>query len=182
MNKQSEPELEQIIKGCARNYRNSQNELYKLYYSYAMSVSIRYVKNETDAITVTNDSFLKVFRYIKKYDTDKPFKPWFRKILVNTALTHIKKQNKIKTVENIEDVKGVTGREDILSRIGYKELLVMVQSLSTAYKTVFNMYIIDGFKHREIAQKLGITEATSKSNLTRARAKLKDLVNKEINS
>lgn len=101
MNKYSEPELEQIIKGCARNNRNSQNELYKLYYSYAMSVSIRYVKNETDAITVTNDSFLKVFRYIKKYNTHQPFKPWFRKILVNTALTHIQKQSKIKMVENL---------------------------------------------------------------------------------
>lgn len=182
MSRSKETEFKQIIKGCYQRSRESQHALYKLYYPYAMSICIRYVNNESEAIMIANDGFLKVFKYVKKYDAEKPFKPWFRKILVNTAITYIKSQKKFKMEVGINEANDVAEREDVLSRIGYKELISMVQSLSTAYRTVFNMYVIDGFKHREIAAELGITEATSKSNLARARAKLKKIVLKEINS
>jgi len=81
----------------------------------------------------------------------------------------------------MQETNNISTQEDALSIISYKELMAMVQSLSLAYRTVFNMYVIDGFKHREIAEKLGITVSTSKSNLTRARAKLQDLVTQKIN-
>jgi len=182
MTQSPETSFKRIIDGCYQRSRASQHALYKLYYAYAMSVSIRYVNNESEAITIVNDGFLKVFKYIKKYDAEKPFKPWFRRILVNTAITYIKRQKKFKMEVEINEANEMASQEDILSRIGYQELIAMVQSLSTAYRTVFNMYVIDGFKHKEIAAELGITVATSKSNLTRARAKLKELVTKEINS
>jgi len=137
---------------------------------------MRYVNNEAEAISVVNDGFFKVFKNVKKYDLEKPFKPWFRKILVNTAINQLKKLKKFKMEVSMDEAKNISTREDALSRIGYQELMTMVQSLSLAYRTVFNMYVIDGFKHREIAEKLGITVSTSKSNLTRARAKLQDLV------
>jgi len=182
MSQSQETKFKLIINGCYKRDRESQHALYKLYYPYAMSIGIRYVNNESEAISIVNDSFLKVFKYIKKYDTEKPFKPWFRKILVNTAISYIKRQKKFKMETELNEANEMASQEDILSRIGYKELIAMVQSLSTAYRTVFNMYVIDGFKHKEIAAELGITEATSKSNLTRARAKLQELVTKEINS
>ncbi len=182
MSQSQETKFKLIIEGCHKGNRASQHALYKLYYAYAMSICIRYVKNESEAISIVNDGFLKVFKYIKKYDREKPFKPWFRRILVNTAITHIKRQKKYKMEVELNEANEMASQEDILSRIGYKELIGMVQSLSMAYRTVFNMYVIDGFKHKEIAAELGITVATSKSNLTRARAKLKELVTKEINS
>ncbi|MEO1437459.1 MAG: sigma factor-like helix-turn-helix DNA-binding protein, partial [Bacteroidota bacterium] len=92
------------------------------------------------------------------------------------------KQRKFKMEVSMDEARHVKSREDILSNISYKELLTMVQSLSTAYRTVFNMYVIDGFKHHEIAKELGIDINTSKSNLSRARAKLKEMVIKKLNS
>ncbi|MFT6319632.1 MAG: RNA polymerase sigma-70 factor (ECF subfamily) [Granulosicoccus sp.] len=168
--------FQQIIQGCCQRNRSSQNDLYRLFYPYGMSICMRYVNNEAEATSVVNDGFLKVFKNARKYDSAKPFKPWFRKILVNTAINQLKKQKKFKMEVSMDEAKNISTREDALSRIGYQELMIMVQSLSLAYRTVFNMYVIDGFKHQEIADKLGITVSTSKSNLTRARAKLQTLV------
>ena len=174
-------EFENIILGCRKMNRTSQNALYRMFYPYGMSVCIRYVENESDALLVLNDGFLKVFRNIKKYNSEYAFKPWFRKIIVNTALNHIKSQKKYRMDTNLDDAKNIPTPENILSQIGYKELMKMIQTLSYSYRTVFNMYVIDGYKHKEIAERLGITESTSKSNLTRARAKLQELITKKLN-
>ena len=174
--------LLQILKGCCDKDRSSQNELYRLYYPYGMSVCSRYVKGKSQATVVLNEGFFKLFKNIKKFDKDRPFKPWFRRILVNTCINHIKKNKKFLNETNMEAARNISTSEEVLSRIGYQELMAMVQSLSSAYRTVFNMYVIDGFKHREIAVKLGISEGTSKSNLTRARANLRKLITKKLNS
>jgi RNA polymerase sigma-70 factor (ECF subfamily) len=172
-----------LLKGCRKQNRQSQNGLYKLYYSYAMSICIRYVNQEADAISVVNQGFLQVFKNIKKFDTEKPFKPWFRRILVNAAINHIRMQERFKMENNaIEEANNFRSEEEILSKIAYKDLMAMVQSLSSMYRTVFNMYVIDGYKHHEIAGILGITESTSKSNLTRARAKLKEMITLKLNN
>jgi len=172
--------LQDILAGCSKNERKAQHELYKLYYAYGMSVSIRYVNNEGEAIEILNDSFMKVFTNIKKFDTAHPFKSWFRKIVVNTALNHMKKNSKLKMQSELNEAIHVSDREDILSRIGYKELIKLVQSLSTAYRAVFNMYVIDGFKHEEISNALGISVGTSKSNLSKARVILQRKVVKYL--
>lgn len=169
-----------IIAGCRKRNRDSQNALYKSYYPYGMSVCFRYVSEEAEAITVLNDSFLKVFRNIRRFDVERPFEPWFRRIIINTAINHLKRQHKLKREVGMEQAKNISIREEILSRISYKELMAMVQSLSAAYRTVFNMYVIDGYKHQEIAEILGISVGTSKSNLTRARAKLRELVKNQL--
>jgi len=182
MHQSADTEFNQIILGCCKRERSSQNALYRLFYPYGMSIAIRYTDNKAEAISVVNDGFLKVFRNIKKFNTEQPFKPWFRKIVVNTAINHVKKQKKFKMEIGMDGTKHIPAREEILSHIGYKELMAMVQSLSMAYRTVFNMYVIDGFKHQEIAEKLGIGVSTSKSNLTRARAKLQELVTAKLNN
>ena len=182
MQQSTGPEFQQIILGCRKRDRGSQNALYRLFYPYGMSICIRYVDSEAEAVSVLNDGFFKVFKNIKKFDIAQPFKPWFRKIVVNTAINHIKTQKKYKMEVSINEAHNIAGKEDILSRINYKELMAMVQSLSTAYRTVFNMYVIDGFKHEEIAKKLGISVSTSKSNLTRARANLRELVTSKLNN
>lgn len=175
-------EFQEIIRGCCKRKRSSQNALYRLYYAYGMSICVRYTDNESDAISVVNEGFLKVFQNIKKFKIEMPFKPWFRKIVVNTAINYVKRQKKFKMEISMEEAKNISTNDEILSRIHYKELIKMVQSLSFAYRTVFNMYVIDGFKHQEIAEKLGISVSTSKSNLTRARAKLQKLVTAKLNN
>ena len=175
-----EENLQHILKGCKKQNRNSQHKLYKLFYAYGMSIGIRYVKNEDEAIQVLNDSFMKVFTRIGKFDPQFDFKPWFRKIVVNTSIDYMKKQKQLQMKSQIEAAKNISDREDILSRIGYKELINLVQSLSTAYRTVFNMYVIDGYKHDEIAKTLKISVGTSKSNLSKARAQLRDMITQQL--
>jgi RNA polymerase sigma-70 factor (ECF subfamily) len=180
MRQTNKTEFQKIIQGCRRQDRSSQNALYRTYYPYGMSICIRYTGSEAEAISILNDGFLKVFKHIRKYDSNQPFKPWFRKIVINTAINQIKKDKKFKMEVGINEADNFPAGEEILSRIGYKELMEMVQSLSTAYRTVFNMYVIDGFKHWEIAENLGISVATSKSNLVRARAKLRDMLTAKL--
>jgi len=144
MQSQLDDEFLSIIQGCRKSNRSSQNSLYRKFYSYGMSVCIRYVKDESEAILVLNDGFLKVFRNMKKYDERFSFKPWFRKILVNSAINYLKSQKKYRMEVDIEVAKNISSTEEILSQINYKEQMELIQSLTYAYRTVFNMYVIDG--------------------------------------
>ncbi|TAH21738.1 MAG: RNA polymerase sigma factor [Cytophagales bacterium] len=145
-----------------------------------MSVCIRYTKNEDDAIEVLNDGFLKVFNGLKKFDLTRSFKPWFRRIVINEAINHFKKHEKHMKNEQIKDTEANSTIDDILSKIAYEEVIAMIQTLSMAYRTVFNLYVIDGYKHEEIAEMLGISIGTSKSNLSKAREKLQALVKEKF--
>lgn len=173
-------DLVSILKACCQKDRASQKRLYKEFYSYGMSVAIRYINDEGEAEMIVHDGFLKVFNNVKKFDLEKPFKPWFRQIVVNTSIDYLKRQKRLIMKSNLSEAENTADRENILSNISYKELLAMVHTLSSAYRTVFNMYVIDGFKHEEIAQTLGITVGTSKSNLNKARTKLKALINEQL--
>ena len=169
-----------VLEGCAMRQRDSQKLLYEQFYPYAMSISIRYIKDQQLAEQAVNDSYMKVFKNIKKFDHNKPFKPWFRQILVNTSIDHLNKRKKFKMNTDITEANQIPDREDILSSISYNELINLVHQLSHAYKTIFNMYVIDGFKHEEIANKLGISIGTSKSNLNKARTKLKTMIAEQL--
>lgn len=141
-----------------------------------MSIAIRYVLNESEAITIVNDSFMKVLKNIKKYDQNSDLKPWLRQIIVRTALDHLKKTKKLKMEVDIDVQYDLSATEEILSRIAYQDLLAMIGKLSSAYRTVFNLHVIDGYKHEEIAHQLGITTGTSKSNLAKARKALQKMI------
>lgn len=151
-----------------------------MFYSYGMSVAMRYARDESEAKSILNDSFFKVFNHIKSFDSSKDFRPWLRTIIVNTALNLMKKNKHIFLQSELSEADMVTTKDEILSRIGYHELLAMVKTLSDAYRTVFNMYVIDGYKHEEIAQTLGISVGTSKSNLSRARAILQQKISQHL--
>lgn len=170
-----------IIDGCINWERSSQNALYRMYYAYGMGICMRYVDDEAAAISILNDSFLKVYRHAHTYDQTQPFKPWFRKIVANTAISHLRKNKKFRQEMNIETIQEPKIEEPTESLIPYPDLLKMIQSLSNAYRAVFNLYVMDGYKHEEIAQELGINIATSKSNLARARAKLREMVQQKLN-
>ena len=173
--------LELIINGCQKNDRQSQSELYRNFYSYAMSICVRYTGDQNNAVEVLNDAFLKVFKNIKKFDETKPFKPWLRRILVNACIDHIKKESKHSHLSDISEAQFEQSATDAPDHdLSYEEILTKVGQLSPAYRAVFNLYVIEGFKHNEIAEQLGITASTSKANLTRAKAILRSMLDKEV--
>jgi len=169
-------EMADVLEGCWRKDRAAQKELYRQFYGYAMSICLRYCDSEDEAIEVANDAFLKVFLNINRYDPQLPFKPWFRRILINTAINHIKQKQKLKIGTLMDTEYNIPDTEEILARLGFQELMKLVRSLSTAYRTVFNLYVLDGFTHEEISQQLGISVGTSKSNLSKARERLRQMI------
>ena len=151
-----------------------------MYYSYGLSICYRYANEKNEAIGILNSGFLKVFKNIKKYDPTYDFKPWFKTIMVNTAINHVKKMKKFNAEIGLDAVNSYPTSDDILGKISFDELLATIQTLSVGYRTVFNMYVLDGYKHDEIAERLGISVNTSKSNLSRAKEKLRDLIQRKF--
>jgi RNA polymerase sigma factor (sigma-70 family) len=170
-----------IIEGCRKGKRSSQKELYELFYAYGMSITLRYADTREQAAGVLNDAFMKVFEHIRKYDRNRPFKPWFRQILVNTAINHYHRNNRNRDDPNMAiSQQNLAVEETITSSISYEEIIGMVQQLSPAYRTVFNLYVIEGFTHEEIAGMLGISAGTSKSNLAKAKRNLRAILEKNL--
>jgi RNA polymerase sigma factor (sigma-70 family) len=123
-----------------------------------------------------NDGFMRVFQYIRKFKLDKPFKPWFRKILINCAIDHFNKSRRKIVSAQLEEGMGVLDDNVIEGKISYSEMISMVQRLPLAYRTVFNLIAIEGYKHEEVAVLLNISVGTSKSNYHRARQKLQQFL------
>ncbi len=168
-----DPKDADLISKCLRQNASAQRQLYDCYFNYAMAIALRYCERREEAIEVVNDAFLKVFSNLKTYDTAYPFKSWFRQILVNTAVDHYRKnQRKIPSSAHMH----VEGSQDpeIFGKLTAGEIMHCVQQLSPAYRIVFVLYAVEGYKHHEIAGMLGISEGTSKSNLATARSKLKE--------
>ncbi len=177
------PALSDLLAGCLRNQRQSQELLYRQFYGYAMSICLRYVSTREGAMEVLNDGFLKVFTRLDQYDPAQPFKGWLRRILINTAVDHYRQEVRHYHHEDIGQVEQTVVSEsaDAFSQLAHEDLLSLIQRLSPAYRLVFNLYVMDGFTHEEIAGQLGISVGTSKSNLARARENLRLLL-KHLNN
>jgi RNA polymerase sigma-70 factor (ECF subfamily) len=166
-----------IIKGCKKLHRESQKMLYEEFYAYALSVCLRYANNREEASEILNDGFMKIFNSIKLFDLSKPFRPWLRRILINTAINRFHQNERNIQAAEIEQAKHESDTENIISGISYQEIIAMLQKLPPAYRTVFNLHVLEGYKHEEIANMLNITVGTSKSNLFKARESLKKIMN-----
>jgi len=182
----SADELTYHVGACALNSRESQKVIYCSFYGYAMAICDRYTNSQDDAVEILNDGFLKIFREIHNYapayaDVVSSFKGWLRKIMVYTAIDHFRKYQKHKMVTSLDDVvyQMVTVNEDALDKLTYDEIIRSVQHLSPGYRTVFNLFVIEGLSHEEIAAQLGITTGTSKSNLFKARLQLQKILLKK---
>jgi RNA polymerase sigma-70 factor (ECF subfamily) len=171
-----------LIEGCIRGDRQSQSQLYAMLMQKMFVVCLRYSKNREEAEEILQEGFMKVFEFIHQYKFAGSFEGWVRKIMVNCAL----QKYRSKKLHAVVDIDPATieniGNENIISQIGTKELLQMVQQLPPSYRMVFNLYVFEGMKHREIAQHLNISEGTSKSNLSDARAILQRAVNNSLQS
>lgn len=171
------PNLKPLIKGCIKQDRASQKDLYKALYSYALGICMRYSDTKEEAQEIMNDGFMKVFQRMEKYDQTRPFQPWFTRILINTAIDHFKKKAKYGLETSIDDSFELGARQTIEGDIAYDEMLEMIRKLPPQYRAVFNLRAIEGYQHDEIADILGISIGTSKSNYSRAKDKLQQYLN-----
>lgn len=179
--------LKAILDGCKQDKREMQKQLFDLYYSYALSVCLRYTSQIEDAKEILSDGYVKVFnslhRFIYPEDITKinsAFTAWLKKIMVFTAIDHYRTHQKEGKHEELSErnIYESYYEDNSLNRLAYEDLLKIVQQLSPVYRTVFNLYVIDGFSHEEIAAKLNISASTSRSNLAKAREQLRSIIRK----
>ena len=169
-------EEKDLIEACIRKERWAQKLLYEEYYSKMMGVCLRYANSEDAALDILHEGFIKVFKNIGKYQAGTSLGAWIRRIMVNTSIDYYRKSIRRRT-EDIEQAYDISvDVADAVSQCTEKEILEAVQQLSPAYRAIFNLYVIEGYSHKEIATMLDITESTSRSNLVKARAKLKEIL------
>lgn len=150
-----------------------------LFYGYAMGVCLRYSKSREEAIEIVNDGFMKIFNNLDKYTVGRPFKGWLRRVMINASIDHYRKYEKHYNTLDISYAQYQPTAEAALDNLSAEEILNAVSQLPPSYRLAFNLYVVDGFKHEEIANKLGISVGTSKSNLSIARSKLQKILMKE---
>ncbi len=167
----------ELIQSCIDGDRYSQSQLYELFVPKMFAVCLRYSKNRQEAEEIVQEGFVHVFKSLRSFKHEGSFEGWIRRIMVYCSIKYFRGKTKMHPVVNIEyaNVEEVNN-EDVISRLGRKELLKMVQALSPAYRMIFNLYVFEGMKHREIAEQLGISEGTSKSNFFDAKTILQRAV------
>ncbi len=174
-----------ILQGCRKKERNSEEALYHLFFDFAMAVCYRYARTEEDAIEIVQDGFLKVFNGVHHFQVPErreavfpAFKNWLKKIMIYTAIDHFRARKKTPGSDQLEQYQYKLAATDTSApdKLMYDELIALVQNLTPAYRAVFNLFVIDGFTHEEIANLLNITPGASKSNLFKARENLKKML------
>jgi RNA polymerase sigma factor (sigma-70 family) len=174
----NEQENIDIIRGCKEGDRKAQEKLYRNYYRGMITICLRYTKNEEDAVEVLNNGFLKVFRNIKLYESlQASLYTWIRTIVINSCLDFIKQKQREERVNELSEDTEVHIAPEVISKITAAELLGEVRKLAPATQAVFNLYVIEGYSHKEIGQLLNIREGTSKWHLSEARKNLQLLIN-----
>jgi RNA polymerase sigma-70 factor (ECF subfamily) len=160
----------QIIKGCAAGIRTFQAELYNLYAPRLMAICCRYTKNKCEADDLFQDGFYQILKNIHQFTYSGSIEGWMRKIIINIAIQRYRSQSKLRLILPIQNIHfQIPDQRDMYSLLEAKEMINLVQHLPPSYRMVFNLYVFEGYKHREIAKILAISEGTSKSNLHDAR-------------
>ncbi len=174
----------QLISLCIKRDRKAEYELYKNTYSYLMSICLRYTRDKDTASAILNAGFMKILSNLEKYNLAIPFKVWIRKIMVNTLIDEYRKlkreREKVTYVEEYYDSSNFSEANEAISKINCKQIYQLINQLPEATKQVFNLFVIDGYSHREIGDMLGISEGTSKWHLNAARQKLKAQIEKKV--
>lgn len=177
--------LNDLILGCKQDMPAAQKLLYERFYGFGLSICLRYAKSNDEALEMLNDGFVKIFRSIRGFnepDMDeellKLFMSWFKKIMINTGINYFKAINKASAIHMAEtlDNKDEFAKHSDPDQLAYDELVKLIQRLSPAYRNTFCLYVIDGYKHEEIAGMMGISVGASKSNLLKARKNLRKML------
>lgn len=169
----------ELIEACIKGDRVAQRNLYDLFSRRMYVVCLRYTKSQQEAEDVLQDSFIKVFKNLKGYRGDSRLDYWIKRIVINTALNSQRKKLYMYPMVDIDDVKNDFDHSKAFSNFQMEELLMMIKELPTGCQTVFNLFAIEGYSHKEIAEMLEVSEGTSKSQFARARKLLQDKIAEE---
>jgi RNA polymerase sigma-70 factor (ECF subfamily) len=168
-----EENIKDLLEGSLANKRRAQEGLFRQFYSFAMTVALRYSRDEMDAADIVSQAFVKIFKSINSYDPQKgSLHAWIKRIVINEGLDHIKSRNRFSENVELETVPEPEIKSAVLEQMGAEEIMDLVKKLPPATHAVFVMYAVEGFNHREIAEKLKISEGTSKWHLSEARKML----------
>lgn len=178
--KLEQSELIDLIEGCKRQDRKCQQQVYSTLYGKMLAVCYRYARDNDEAKDILQDGFMKVFEKIERFNSGGSFEGWVRRIIVNTAIDYYRKRKKEFLIEDETNIKDEAEwkdiEEDAYSGLSVNSVVECIQQLSPAYRTVFNLYIMEGYSHQEIADEIGISVGTSKSNLAKAKANVKKML------
>jgi len=187
MNFSDKEEVRKLIKQCIKEDRKSQKLLYEHFYGKMVAVCMRYATDYNEAQDILHEGFIKVFAKLKSFKNEGSFEGWIRRIIVNSAIDHIRTKKKLtfdseekSIIDNIKDEDEVLIEQEHLVKIKAELIIELIQELSPAYKTVFNLYVLEGYSHKQVASSLGISEGTSKSNLAKAKKKLRELFEENL--
>lgn len=168
--------LKNIVEDCVSGNVRAQETLYRMLAPKMFGVCLRYSKDRTEAEDNLQEGFIRVFAYIKNFRHEGSLEGWVRKIMVNVSLEKFRKQNVMYPVEDISLYDSRVDSNDIIEKLAAEELVALIQELPPRYRMVFNLYVMEGYNHKEIGKEMQISEGTSKSNLARARDILKKKV------
>lgn len=162
-----------LIKGCIAGDRRMQEELYRRFASKMYAVCLRYANNADDAQDLLQEGFIKVYRNLHRFRAEGSFEGWIRRVFVNTSIEHFRKKSTKMSMVTDKEESNIEGADiTALQRLAEKDIINIIQELSPGYRTVFNLYVVEGYSHKEIGDLLGISEGTSKSQLARAKGVL----------
>ncbi|MBK6699403.1 MAG: RNA polymerase sigma factor [Saprospiraceae bacterium] len=166
----------ELIEACIRKETWAQQRVYEEHYTKMLGVCLRYANSQDDALDILHDGFLKVFLNIHSYEIGTQFSAWIRRIMVNTSIDYYRKEHR-RITSDIDDAKTLTVySSNPIDTMTLEEVMGAMQKLSPTYRSVLNLYVVDGYSHKEVSEMLGITESTSRSNLVKARQKLKEIL------
>lgn len=180
-------QLHHILQGCLKENRESQKALYDLFYAFSKSICMRYTRDKESALEMIQDGFLKIFTHLEDFNAPEDgeslhlaFKGWVKKIMIYTAIDHYRKHKNEQATVDLGQLsfRLSSAYQQAPDQLAYEELIALVQCLTPAYRAVFNLFVLDGFTHEEIAKKLDISVGTSKSNLAKARENLRQMLKK----
>ncbi len=187
MNLSETKEVKNLVKKCLQGNKTAQNELFKAVYGKMSAICMRYAKNNDEAKDMFQTGMIKVFKNLDKYSFTGNFEGWIQRIIVNNAIDYLRKKENIFNeyyenilYENIDEKFLSTNNQDDMPMFSATKITEFVQTLPTAYRTVFNLFVMENNSHKEIAEKLNISVGTSKSNLSKAKIKLRKILNKEL--
>ena len=177
----SKQDISWMIEGCINNNRKAQELLYRSLYDFAMTIALRYSRDEADAADILSMAFVRVFKHIRQYDAAKgSFHAWLKRIVVNEGLDHIKARSKFDSPEELDAAAEVMIEHTVIEQISAGDILQLVQKLPPATHAVFVQYVVEGYNHREIAEQLHISEGTSKWHLSEARKSLQKMLTSSV--
>lgn len=171
---------EVLVKECIGGNRKYQELLYKKFCWKMMGVCMRYSKNREEAEDFLQEGFVKVFMHLNSYKAKGSLEGWVRRVIVNTILDGMRKKSLMFKVVDIEEAGNEAGVNDLLSEISVQDLVGFIQELAPGYRTVFNLFAVEGYSHKEISARLGISEGTSKSQFSMARKVLREKIEEQV--